>query len=504
MFSKSLSQTYRARNLIFWIFFILAFQVSGYSTDYDVAKFGAKKDGITLNTRIIQGAIDYISDNGGGRLVFHPGIYITGSIYLKSDVTIHLMEGAELRGSANPWDYTKDEHIGWTSLVFGYKASNIGITGKGVINSNGFVVANNMVDYIHKGLLNDPLSYDRPNATNRPTNIYFRECENIRLIDITQRDPASWNLVLDQCKDVLINRIHIDSKAYWNNDGIDIVDCDGVLIKDSYIDASDDALCFKSHDASKLCENVVVENCTLRSSASGLKFGTVNRGGFKNITITNLKVFDTYRSAITLQAVDGGIVENIVIDSVEAINVGNAIFMRIGDRWNDGKKPIFSNVTIKNVYAEIADSKADAGYRYEGPVEDLPRNISPSSIVGLPDWRIKYVMLSNIEIVYPGGGNPHYAYRGTTPEALDSIPEMAFRYPEFSQFEELPAWGFYVRHADAITFDSVTVKTKDSDYRPAIVIDDAQDIHFNNMNINGQGAIENENIILNNSSSNLH
>lgn len=489
-------------NLSHLILVVLLFHVPGMAKDYDVEKFGVQNDGVTLNTVIIQGAIDFISENGGGRLVFHPGTYLTGSIYLKSDVTLHLMEGAELRGSENPWDYTKDDYIGWTSLIFGLKANNIGITGMGSVNANGFEVATNTVDYIHRGLLNDPLSYDRPNATNRPTNIYFRECEDVTLTDITQKNPASWNLVIDQCKNVLINRIHIDSKAYWNNDGIDIVDCDGVVMKNSYIDASDDALCFKSHDATKLCQNVVVENCTVRSSASGLKFGTVNRGGFKNIKVTNLKVFDTYRSAITLQAVDGGIVENILIDSVEAINVGNAIYMRTGDRWNSGKKPSFSNVTIKNVYAEVAESKADAGYRYEGPVEDLPRNISPSSIVGLPDWRIKDVTLSNIEIVYPGGGNPNYAYRGTTQDDLENIPEQPYRYPEFSQFEELPAWGFYIRHADGITLDSIVLTIMESDYRPVVVVDDVNNVEFINTKVN-DSKIRNEDIISNNSTSKI-
>ena len=471
--------------------------------DYQVTSFGANNDGSILNTATIQAAIDYVSATGGGHLIFSPGVYLTGTIYLKSDVTIHLMEGAELRGSPNPWDYIKDEHIRWTSLIFGWQVQNIGITGRGIINCDGAVVANNLVDYIHRGLVNDGLDYDRPNATNRPTNIYFRECENVVLTDVTQIAPASWNLVIDQCKDVLIDRVHIESKAYWNNDGMDIVDCEGVVIKNTYIDASDDALCFKSHDFNKICQNVVVDSCVLRSSASGLKFGTVNRGGFKNIKITNLEVFDTYRSAITIQAVDGGIAEDIVIDGVRANNVGNAIYIRMGDRWNNGKRPSIKNIAIQNVFAEIADTKADAGYRYEGPVEDLPRNISPAAIVGLPDWRIEAVHLSNIEIVYPGSANRHYAYRGTSNEDLERIPQMPYRYPEFSQFKELPAWGFYVRHADDITFENLVLRTKEPDYRPAFVFDDARNIDFINTEINGDEVVENENIISHNSTIHL-
>lgn len=413
-----------------------------------------------------------------GRLVFTAGNYQTGTIYLKSNVTLHLEEGATLLGSTNPWDYEKDPYIRWMSMIFAVKQQNIGITGKGTINGRGFQTANNMVDYIQRGIYEDPLKLGRPNETNRPQNIYFRECENVTIKDITLRDPASWNQTYDQCKNLYVDGIHVDSKSYWNNDGIDVVDCDGVVLKNSFIDAADDALCFKSHDANSMCQNVVVENCVGRSSASGLKFGTVSRGGFRNFKVKNIKIYDTYRSAITFAAVDGALIENIEVDGVRSIHTGNVIYLRIGDRWSAGKKPIMKNITIKNVYAEIPMDKPDAGYNYEGPIEDLPRNISPASIVGLPEYKIQNVTLQNIEIVSPGGGNPYYAYRGLAPAELDSIPEMATSYPEFSQFKELPAWGFYIRHAEGITFDNVTFKALKKDYRPAIVMDDVGEVTF--------------------------
>jgi hypothetical protein len=276
----------------------------------------------------------------------------------------------------------------------------------------------------------------------------------------------------------------VDSKSYWNNDGIDVVDCDGVVIKNSYFDAADDVLCFKSHDANSICQNVVVDNCVGRSSANGLKFGTVSRGGFRNFKVTNLTIFDTFRSAITFAAVDGGVIENIVVDSVRSINTGNVIFLRIGDRWSKGKQPSMKNIVISNVYAEVPFNKPDAGYNYEGPVEDLPRNISPASIVGLPDHKIQNVTLKNIEIVYPGAGNPYYAKRGLTDAELDSIPEMRAKYPEFSQWKELPAWGFYIRHAEGIHFENVILTAQKKDYRPAIVTDDVKGASFKGMTFN--------------------
>ena len=193
--------------------------------DYQVSDFGAKADGITLNTGAIQRAIDAVNERGGGRLVFGPGKYLTGSIYLKSNVTLHLERGAVLLGSTNPFDYVKDPYVRWMAMVFAMKQENIGITGKGTIDGQGFKTANNMVQYIQRGIYEDPLKLDRPNETNRPENIYFRECTNVTITGITLRDPASWNQTYDQCKNVYVDDIYVEANSYWNNDGIDIVDC---------------------------------------------------------------------------------------------------------------------------------------------------------------------------------------------------------------------------------------------------------------------------------------
>jgi polygalacturonase len=470
--------------------------------DYDVRDFGAVNDGLFINSRVIQHAIDHIHAAGGGRLVFYPGTYATGSFYLKSNVTLHLEQGATLLGSVNPWDYVKDPVVGWKSMIFAVRQENIALTGRGVIDGRGFVTANNLVKLIHKGLFNDPLKLDRPSEVNRPENIYFRECVNVTVTGITLKDPASWNQTYDQCKNVYVDGITADCKSYWNNDGIDIVDCDGVVIRNSYFDAADDVICFKSHDPNALCQNVTVDNCTGRSSANGLKFGTASHGGFRNFRITNLTIFDTFRSAITFAAVDGGTIENIVVDGVKSVNTGNVIYLRIGDRRNHGKKPVLQNVVIRNVYAEVPYNKPDAGYGYEGPVEDNPRNISPAAIVGLPDLRIRNVTLENIEIVYPGRGDSLYAKVSLTPEALDAIPEMRVSYPEFSQFKELPAWGFYLRHADDITFNNVTFTAVAPDFRPALVTDDVRGITLRGVRFNEPGS-EGKQQIFNHQTSNI-
>jgi polygalacturonase len=447
--------------------------------DYNASLFGIKSNGTTLNTTSIQKAIDYINENGGGRLVFYVGRYLTGTIHLKSNVTIQLEEGAILVGSLNPFDY--ELMTSWTAFIFAHNQQNIGITGKGVIDGQGFLVANNLVDLIHKGVVKDPLEYDRPNVTIRPLNIYFRGCRNIKIQGITMKDPGGWNQEYDQCKNLNIDGITVDSKSYWNNDGVDIVDCDSVSITNSYFDAADDGICLKSHSPDFICQNVYIHNNTVRTSANGIKFGTVSIGGFRNVKIINNLVFDTYRSAITFAAVDGGIVEDIVVDSLRSINTGNVIFLRIGER-SAGKKGRMNNISISNVYAEVPASKPDAGYNYEGPVEDMPRNISPASIIGLPDAMIQNISLKNIEIHYPGGGNPAFAKVGL--DELDKVPELAAKYPEFSMFKELPAWGFYIRHAKGIIFENLILICDKKDYRTAVVLDDVQGIKFKTLKVN--------------------
>ena len=470
-------------------FIIFLLLLSGLSVqlpakDYKASLFGIKSDGITLNTTSIQKAIDYISENGGGRLVFYVGRYLTGSVFMKENVTIQLQEGAVIVGSTNPFDYEKV--LTQPALILAHNQRNIGITGKGVIDGQGFILANNIIDLVYKGLIRDDLIDDRPSAS-RPFDIYFRGCHNVTIQGITLKDPCAWTLVNEQCKNVVINQVTLDAKAYWNNDGIDIVDCDSVRITNSYIDAADDGICLKSQDPGCICQNVYIHNNTIRSSANGIKFGTASFGGLKNVKIINNLVFDTYCSAITLSSVDGATVEDIMVDSLRSINTGNAIFLCIGERQK-GKKGKMSNIRISNVYAEVPATKPDAGYRYEGPVEDMPRNISPASIVGMPDAVIEKVILRNIEIHYPGGGNANFA--NVDLNKLDSIPEVRGKYPEFSMFKELPAWGFYIRHAKNITFENVTMTCKKKEFRKAVVLSDVQGAAFKALKITGDPGNE--------------
>jgi len=451
---------------IVFILVIFLQSVVLFAKDYKASLFNIKSDGITMNTRSIQFGIDYINKNGGGRLVFYVGRYLTGSIHLKSNVTIQLEEGAVLLGSTNPFDY---DRIGNTALIHARELDNVGITGLGTIDGQGRALANNSIQYVHSGLLEDGLKYDRTRESVRPMVIYFHTCTNVTIKDITLKNSACWLQTYERCKNLVIDGITVNNVAFWNSDGIDVVDCDNVVISNNNIDAADDGICLKSHNEKFYCNNILIENNMVRTSANGIKLGTAGKGGFKNIKILNNTVYDTYRSAIALQSVDGGFLEDILIDGLKSTNTGNVIFLRLGERVV-GKKSSMQRISIKNVVADVPFDKPDAGYDYEGPVEDMPRNISPIIIAGLPGQYIKDVTFSNFDITYPGRTNKMYAYVAL--DKLDSIPEVPANYPEFSMFKEVPAWGMYVRHAKDLSFANIKLKVEKKDYRLPLVLDD--------------------------------
>jgi hypothetical protein len=180
-------------------------------------------------------------------------------------------------------------------------------------------------------------------------------------------------------------------------------------------------------------------------------------------------VYDTYRSALALEAVDGAAIEDVVADSLDAVNTGNALFMRIGAR-SGSRQSSLSGVVIRHFSVQIAAGKPDSGYPYEGPVQDQPRNISPIVLTGLPGAFLQDIRLEEVTVRYPGGGNPFIAHRGL----VDSVPELPANYPEFSMFRELPAWGMYIRHARGVQVKNLRLYCAEKDYRTAIVLDDVE------------------------------
>jgi polygalacturonase len=442
--------------------------VSLSAKDYTADFFGIKPGGTTLNTRSIQFGVDYMSQHGGGRLVFPAGKYLTGCIHLKSDVTIRLNEGAVLLGSVNPFDYDRQntafDHNFNTSLalILSLNQHNIGIEGNGTIDGQGKELAANVGELIKKGMEKGG-SISRPDEDRRPMIINFFGCENVTVKNITLKNSACWVECYNHCKNVTVDSIKVESRAFWNNDGIDIVDCDNFKITNSYFNASDDGICLKSLDPNVTNQNILIQNNSMTTEASGIKFGTASLGGFKNIRILNNKVFDTNRSAIALEAVDGAIIENILVDGIIGRNIGNAIFIRAGARKGTRKGNV-ANVIIQNVDVELRAEK--------NPLKNMPGVV----IAGMPDQIIADIILKNIFIKCPGGADK--ALASVSIGTMKDIPEKPNSYPEYNMFGELPAWGVYMRHARNIQVTGFSITAAKADFRTAIVLDDVHKASF--------------------------
>ncbi|MGI4870848.1 MAG: glycoside hydrolase family 28 protein [Janthinobacterium lividum] len=448
----------------------------GQRKTLNITTYGAKGDGQTDNTAFIQKALDEAATQGGKVLV-PAGNFVTKPLLLKSGTELHLAKGATLLGSTHRLDYGTEA----TSLLTADNQQNIAITGQGTIDGRGREVIQDLLALLKAGTLQDPeWQVKRPVESNRPHVLVLKNCRQVRITGVTLKNSASWVQAYRECTDLTIDSMRVESTAYWNNDGIDFVDCKNVLLTNSFFNASDDGICLKSENPKSRCENITVKNCTVRSSASGFKLGTGSFGGFKNIKVDGLTVYDTFRSAVALETVDGAVLEDIDIRNVTAKNTGNAIFLRLGHRKGEALG-VLRRVYIGNVKAEIPLGKPDKGYEIEGPVFKEAHNINPSSIVGLPGHPVQDVTLENIDLTYLGGNSKDVAYRGL--DSLARVPERTPNYPEFSMFGELPSYGFYTRHATGITFKNVRIQTKGADYRPALVFDDVQKLTLQQVTI---------------------
>jgi hypothetical protein len=454
---------------------LLIFGSLGEAADFSVRDFGAVGDGVALETAAIQKTIDAAAAAGGGRVVLPPGKYLSGSIGLKSKVTLHIEKGATLLGSTDLAHYRR---INFLALVWANGQQHIGITGAGVIDGQGKIVADSVIGPITPG------KYPDAGEGKRPVIINFRNCRDVVVRDITLRESACWVQYYRDCDRLTIENIKVRTLAAFTNDGLDIDGCKDVVVRGCDIDSQDDALCLKS--TRRACENVLIENCRLRSSCNALKFGTASFVGFKNITVRNLEIHDTYFSGITLQSVDGGVIENIHISNVRMKTTNNPIFIRLGHR--NAKQPpgTIRNVTISDVTAEIPNRRRSEMNKFPPYWRHQCTTLITGSITGLPEHPVRDVALRNVTITYGGIGEspkPNHILL----EKLTEVPQRAENYPESKMFGVLPAWGLYVRHAEGLTFENVMLKVSGKDYRAGALFDETRNLKLDRFQILSAG-----------------
>ncbi|MCR4902746.1 MAG: glycoside hydrolase family 28 protein, partial [Butyrivibrio sp.] len=348
---------------------------------YNIADYGAVADGFTKSTDAIQRAIDDCTKTGGVVLV-PAGVYLSGSIQLKSNVDFHLEQGAVLRSSLDEKDmidFSKDfeddnKDTGWEGGCFLYAchARNISITGKGMIDGQG---RNVFFD-------DEPEDSEHECPLNvkgfRPRMSFLEDVDNLVVSDITFYDSAFWTLHMAGCKNVRIENIVIDNnKRGPNNDGIDPDCCSNVIIRGCRIITGDDSIVLKStapmYRKYGECKDIIISGCFLSSSCSAIKIGTETYGDIHDIVVSDCIIRDSIRG-IGIWSRDGGEIYNISIHHVMG-NTRNFSDSKVRSEgvctwWGEGE-PIFASATkrenvdrlpgkIHNIYLDHINMTSEA------------------------------------------------------------------------------------------------------------------------------------------------
>jgi polygalacturonase len=445
---------------------------------YQVKNYGAKADGITLDTDAINLAIEAAAKAGGGTVNFSAGTYLSYSIHLKSNITLYLEQGATIlaAGPNNGIGYDAPElevknnyqDFGHSnrhnSLIWGEGLENVSILGPGTIYGKGLTRGGS----------------NRASIGNKA--IALKLCRNVILKDFTILYGGHFGILATGVDNLTIDNLKIDT----NRDGMDIDACKNVRISNCTVNSPwDDAICLKSSYAlgyARATENVTITNCQVSGYDRGtlingkfqrkeahlvpdkegptgrIKFGTESNGGFKNITISNC-VFEFCRG-LALETVDGGLLEDISITNITMRDIINSpIFLRLGGRMR-GPEGVevgkLRRINISNVMVYNADSHFS------------------TLISGIPGHDIEDVRLSNISIWY---------------KPIDSaenkiqviVPEYEKAYPEPEKFGVIPSYGFFIRHVKNIEMNNVDIRFLGKEIRPAIMLIDVKGILLNNV-----------------------
>ncbi len=395
-----------------------------HSERINLRDFGATGNANTLDTQSIQKAIDMASEKSC-TLIIPSGIYLTGSLHLKSNLHIQIEQGAIILGSQKKEDYDPYEELNFPndadhetsffhhSLLWGENIENVSITGFGIINSN----------FTRRG---------------GPKALAFKRCKNIRIEGITIQNCPNYSISLLGCEQVTIDKVQI-LNGYA--DGIDPDSCQFVFISNCRIETVDDAIVPKSSFSlgyHQPCTDITVTNCYLSTRCNGFKLGTESGSDFKRITFSNSIVRGLYSakkpaiSGVAIESVDGAYIEGISVTGIVMDWVRSPIFIRLGNRGRDGATSPgrVKGIAISNVIATHASN--------------------PNIIAGIPDYPVENVLIQNVFCSFDGS-NPLRPIHEPVPEEID-------RYPEALMFGSLPSYAFYIRHARSVQLQNISIE----------------------------------------------
>ncbi|RKY09094.1 MAG: glycoside hydrolase family 28 protein [Planctomycetota bacterium] len=337
---------------------------------FSVRDFGAKGDGKTLDSAAIQKALDKCGEIGGGVVRIPKGNYLSGAIFIKSNTTLVIEEGAVLTGSSEEVrDYpvidsrfAGTEQKSHASLINAIDVHDITITGKGVVAGSG-------------------VGGSRP--PTGPRVIEFIRCKNVLLENIKVTNTGRWTIHPLYCTNVVIKGLDIRTTGP-NADGIDPDSCSNVLITECTFETGDDCIAIKSGknqqavDIGIPCENVTITKCTMLGGHACVAIGSEISGGIRNIVVKDCVFKNMHRGFdVKTREGRGGFVENITVENIKTFGIKNAVLMRMDYPGNKGdliKGPAgistVRNITCRNIEIHDGGMGSIRGVK-ESPIQGL-------------------------------------------------------------------------------------------------------------------------------------
>ncbi len=424
---------------------------------FDVTKapYNAVRDGKTLDTKAIQQAIDDAAYTGGTVYV-HDGVFFSGELFLRSDMTLFVDRTATILGTQDHAEYPLQQpyaslcahrQLG-RGLVYGHEVSNVRVTGGGMLDGNGR----------YRFKMNDPLG-DRRVEDARPDLVYITYSKGVTVEHINFKSSCFWTVVPLSSANVLIRGLNLDCMNTPNRDGIDPVDCHDMTIYGCNVMAGDDGLCFKSSDPVG-CYNIEVDDMMIQSLASGIKFGTDTYYCLKNANIRGCTVKNVNRCGISLETVDGAEVENVLFERIDMTDVGAPVYITVGDRnrlpRKEGIPERFGY--IKNVL--FKDLRFEKPYPFS-----YTKNIRETMVVGQNEkQRVEDVTFENCTFFLPGG----FTEQDVTDNAIGCPKTIDKRYPEYDRHGLSAGSKFTVRYAKNFKVVNCDITLDKADVRPEI------------------------------------